>query len=507
MAKKITNNTIPIGKQREAFEPGIRPPNTLNEAQKMMAYNNALLSRAVLAKLQNPNAHNIDYECGYPSVINIADYKAMYDRDGISARVVNIWPEECWVVEPDIYEDEDVNAETDFEKAWNALAKEKSLMEIMNRADEMSGIGRFGLIILGLGDGLTLEQPVANSNRRGVFNQLEETKLKKLLYVKVADESAVTIAKRETDTKNPRYGMPVMYNVIFDNGEDASESKTVHWTRCIHIADNRKSSDIFGVPRMKNVYNRLLDIKKILSSSGEMFYKGGFPGYSFETQPDLIDQTVDEASLKAQVEQYMNGLRRYMSTKGMTVKSLTPQVADPSQHLDSQMKNLAVSLKVPWRIFLGTEEAKIAGSQDSKAWNKRLARRQNTYLTPKIIRPLVDRLIAVGVLPQPVEYFVDWADLDALSDNEKADIAVKRTQALAAYISGGCDALVPPQEYFTKFLDMSMEEAEAIIAAAEDYEPIVDPNEEAEAEIAAAKKLPAAGGKNKNPVGNKKRRK
>ena len=61
----------------------------------------------------------------------------------------------------------------------------------------------------------------------------------------------------------------------------------VHWTRILHVADNRKTSEIFGMPRLHVVYNNVLEIKKITGSSGEMFYKGAYPGYAIEAVDDV----------------------------------------------------------------------------------------------------------------------------------------------------------------------------------------------------------------------------
>ena len=48
-------------------------------------------------------------------------------------------------------------------------------------------------------------------------------------------------------------------------------------------------------------------------------------------------------------------------------------------------------------------------AQDAQAGAKE---RQEGYLTPFVIRPFVDRLIALGVLPTPEEgYIVFWPDL------------------------------------------------------------------------------------------------
>ena len=292
---------------------------------------------------------------------------------------------------------------------------------------------------------------------------------------------------KEADVNSPRFGFPTMYTMEFE-GTASSETqvtKEVHWTRVIHIADGRESSEINGTPRMQPVYNRLLDLRKILGGSGEMFWKGGFPGLSFESESEPGDTAIDFDSLKTQMDSYMNGMQRYLATEGMTVKSLAPQVASPKEHVETNMRNIAISMGVPYRIFLGTEEAKLASAQDMRTWNKRIAARQTNYVSPYIIKPFVDRMIIFGILPEPTEYTVDWPDLNAPTDEDKATVAKILTEAISKYVAGGVDALIPPMEFLTTILGMSQEEVEAIETAAfgwigleeddEPVEPVLDP--------------------------------
>jgi hypothetical protein len=212
-----------------------------------------------------------------------------------------------------------------------------------------------------------------------------------------------------------------------------------------------------------------LDLKKIVSGSGEMFWKGGFPGLSLETHPSIENAVIDEEGIKKQVDDYQNGLQRYLALSGMAAKSLTPQVADPGGHVDVQIKLIAAALGVPWRVFVGSEQAQLASEQDTRAWNKRLTRRRNEYVTPFVVLPLIDRLQAFGVLPmvsEKNEVHVEWPDLHNPSEDEKAGVTEKKTNALAKYVQGGVDTLIPPFHYLTLILGMSDDEAQAVIDAA-----------------------------------------
>ncbi len=432
---------------------------------------NAMLSRsAFYNQMMDGQNRDIDQECGYPKAITNEQYRAFYDREGVAARVVSCMPEETWAVMPKVKENEE-DTETAFEAAWNELEEAEHLFHFLQRGDELSGIGRFGILLMGFDDGLELKEPVVGSEE----GQSARTGAK-LIYLKVFDESCVTVKAWEREGKNARYGLPTMYAIQYqDRAADGTDSNTlgadVHWSRVLHIADERKMSEVYGTPRMKKVFNRLMDIRKVLSASGEMYWRGGFPGFSFEVNPDLVKAgaEIDATAMREEFQNYANGLQRYMALTGVTAKSLSVQVTDPTPHVAAHLKAVALALSIPFRILFGSEQAQLASSQDSKTWNKRLRKRQEMYVSPMIIRPFVDRLVAVGVLPEPKQVIIDWPDLDTPSDQEQAQVGVTRTDALVKYVGGGADVLIAPASFMRHVLGMDQAVVDAILEEAEEY--------------------------------------
>lgn len=519
--------------------------------------NNTVTSRAAFVQFMLDQLHDIDKECGYPITISAEEYKRMYEREGIAARVVSIYPTETWAVEPEIYDSEDQDLSTPFEEAWLYVNKKHSMLEKFSRLDEICGIGHYGIFLMGIDDGLPLDQPVAgveeklkamfekelirkkqnadpkqkllegpakkplsdvtaeddeeipgDPKKKLKFNaasKLQKVKgnaaaeqddiesspaetdtgltkedgkpKRRLLFVTPFDETQAQISAIVTDPKNWRYGKPEYYNLTFFSPNDytgvyavPSENQTkVHWTRVVHVADNCKSNEIFGTPRMKKVYNRLLDIRKMLGGAAEMFWKGGFPGYAFEVPPEINDQVeLDREGLAKEVDLFMNTLKKYMALQGVSAKVLQGTIADPQNHLDVHILAICIALEVPKRVFMGTEEAKIASIEDATAWLNRVKSRQQKQVTPRLIRPTIDLLIAYGILPEPEEYFVDWNDLHTSSDADKASVAAQLTTAIVQYVSGGGDSLLAPLEFLTLILQMDREVAIAALQAAEE---------------------------------------
>lgn len=452
--------------------------NRTQDGLQDMVYNEAHFRRN-LYKMFLDRRRNIEKECGYPDTAELdADFfKKLYEREPLAARVVDLFPKGCWQTPPHLFETKDVDEDTEFEKAWVELGKNLNgpgffkeeggagnpIWEMLERVDRLSGIGTYGVILLGL-DG-ELDAPV---------ELMEGGDAKRdLLFMRALDETMAEIAERESDTNSPRFGLPISYNITIEQSGSQSvsskvqstQTKRVHWSRVIHIADNLENSHVFGAPRMRTVHNRLYDLYKVYGGSAEMYWLAAFFGISFETHPQVGPEVkLDIPAMRKQIENYQNTLQRWLAMPGMTAKTLAPQVSDPTAHIDVQLEAICIYLGVPKRIFLGSERGELSSSQDARAWYAVLKHRQNSYVTPRIIVPFVDRLIQVGVLPVPDSYGVKWTDIAILTEAERAEVASKQTDTMAKYISGNVEAIMDPLDFYVQVMDYTDEEAITIIA-------------------------------------------
>lgn len=501
---------------------------------------------------------DLEEEFGHPKTLDASDYWEKFERGDIADRIVSLYPEECFKTSPLVYETED-EEETPFELEWNAIDDELGLTSFLLRADKISGVGRYGVIVLGLDDGKQLHEAVPGFPEPKIPKPGEtpqpppdseaEQPQRRLLYLRVFDESVVKIVQLENNPANPRFGQPILYEIEFwqesiNNSAEAaltpvpqqataapllspnSSTKTsfkVHWQRVIHLADNRLRDEIYGTPRLKKTFDRVLDLHKIAGSSAEMYYKGAFMGIALEQNEtdEPIEMTPEEKeATKKEMEEYYEGLKRYISLNGMKANPLAPQVADPGPAAELQIRLIAMAMACPWRVFMGSEQAQLASGQDMKEWNQRLEKRRTEYVNPKVIRPFVDRLIILKVLPFPKgktkpkpkapqgeegqqdrepqsqpqpqriarpdrpQYLIFWEPLGAPSELEQADVAVKKTDAMAKYVAGSVDQLIDPPHYMELVMGFSKEETDAIMDEVGDR--LIETDPEAEAEQAAA---------------------
>jgi hypothetical protein len=468
-----------------------------------LAVNEYFAARTRLMNWMADPRRNLDHEFGWPEggVVDTRAYQEMHDTSAIASRVTRIWPRECWQVQPSIYEDEDADVLTPFEEAWEEVGRwlrgGESAYEdadegghpalgYMARLDEQSGIGSYGVLLLGLDDGRALSEPA----------DLDAAGGRKLLYLRVFPESLASVAEFESDEGSPRFGQPTAYRLTFNDPHQSRPGMgvsgtlgLVHWTRILHVADNLEGSEVFGVSRMRAVYNHLLDLRKLYGASAEMYYRGAFGGLSLETtQPDV---EIDRPSLKTMMEERNNGLQRDLLLENMTAKSLAPQVVDPTPQIMAHLQAICVALEVPMRIFMGSERGELASSDDRKDMANKARGRRRRHCSPRIVVPFVDRLIALGVLPRPERYCVWWPDAEAQGETEQADVALKRTQALAQYVQSGAEAVMSPAAYLSRVQGWTEDEAAAVV---EEAAGLLEEAEEEAAALAAevAAALPVA---------------
>lgn len=419
----------------------------------------------------NPPNRDIDLECGYKQTPTVEDFKEIYRRGDIGKTVIDIWADECWAAYPEIYETEDAE-DTPWEKAWAELAKRTNPWHYLHRVDRMSGIGRYGVLFLGLDDGADFAEPASTYNRDGT--RRANARNSNLMYIRAFGEDTATVDSFEENKGNPRYGQPTFYSINFANPQSLKgvpsgsgfpfKTDKVHWTRVVHVADNCGDSEIFGAPRAECVFNRLMDVRKVAGSSAEMFYKGGFPGYQYKTLPDLIGgEQLTKEEVRDEVEAYQNGLQRFLTAINGEWASLAPQVADPSKNLIQQLTLISAAIRVPLRILLGTESGHLASTQDAGTWKERLRGRQLNYLEPRVVRPFVDRLMDLGALPRTENYFISWRDLKTLGDKDQAEVGLKKTQAFMQYVSGKVYLILPPRLFMTHVIGLTDAQAAAVI--------------------------------------------
>lgn len=425
---------------------------------KKLAVYSELINRAALAArlgYQYGGDRDVYQALGYPDTISYSDYAARYGRQDIARAIINRPVSYTWKGQFRITEAGD-DEETKFEKEWMDLYQRLGLKNKFVRLDKLSSIGNYGVLLLGFDD-------VRNKND---YEKPIEGGGHKLFYVKPLGEGNAQVANYETRTAEERYGLPKIYDIhIQQPGYSANVSTLkAHYSRVIHIVPELMESEIEGEPVLRSVWNRLIDLEKLVGASAEMFWRGARPGYIGKLPPDKGLDTDTEDALQDRMDEFDHNLRRWLLTD-MDVQPLASQVSNPKDHVDVQIQMISAITGIPKRILTGSERGELSSEQDLTSWYSMIQMRREEHAEPNIIRPFVDKMIEYGVLsePQTGEYAVEWEDLFAASDKEQAEIGKTRATALKEYTTNPIsEDTIPPEAFMKYFLGLDETQIELI---------------------------------------------
>lgn len=401
-------------------------------------------------------ARDIYRTAGYPPVLSVTDYLGRYQRDALAYRIVTAGPDDTWR-EPFSMLDgsnmEDGLSDTPFVKAWNKFVQfdtlegdllddsRRSLWHYFFDVDRQCGIGQYAVMLLGFAD-------VAPGDAQGFLLPLQPGGGGKLLYIHVANEYNSRILQEDLvrDPNNARFGLPEFYRMDFNDGFG---QRRIHFSRCIHVAEN---GVLFGKPRLEAVYNRLIDIEKLLAASGEA-------GWRSITRKIIISTRdgyqLSESTVSAdKVNDMIHGLRDVVELEGMDVNVVSGESIDPTGSIDNQLNMISAGTDIPKRILIGSERGQLASTQDEKHWNDNIEARRTQFVEPTIVRPFIKRMIYAGLLPMPSSgaYMLDWPSLFKTTDAEQSTTFLQYAQGISYLKDPGVERIVKQPELVKYFI-------------------------------------------------------
>lgn len=388
----------------------------------------------------------------YKPVLHYDDYLRAYERQGIAKRIIDATVDFTWKQLPNVIdEEEDANEDvkinnktrnavkksseqlTEFEQGIYALQTNFPLLKLCKKADRLSCLGRFSLIVIGTK--VKDNNPDNKSNLNDPSRELPAGEsINELSYIRVFSEKEVMINRWEEDRSNPRYGLPTEYTVTLKNGDKQATPYQVHWSRCIHIAEDVLDNDVYGIPKLEPVFNYLQDLLKVVGGSAEMFWLGAYQGLVFNVKEGYELGETEAIALENEIQNYVDKLQRFMKTRGVDVESLSTPTADPNGNFDVIIKLISGSSSIPVRILIGAENGVYAGSTDQDTFFSYINSRRKEFADEVILRPFIDRLVDYGYIKKASnnEYYLRWEPLFEESKTEQLQNGLTQINILKA---------------------------------------------------------------------------
>jgi len=423
---------------------------------EMQVNESTLVARNALANLMGmsfDNQRDLYQTLGYPKEVGYFDFLARYKRQDIAKAIIKRPVQATWAGQIQVSEYGHAK-DTAFEKEWDRMEKRLKLKAGFSRLDRLTCLGHYGVLLIGYSD---------TGNREDFAKPVKKGGSLTVNYIKPIGEGNAQVQAWEDDTKSPRFGMPKTYsiNVKGITGANSSQTLLVHYTRALHVSWDLLEDETQGSPVMECVFNRLMDIEKLVGGSAEMYWRGARPGFQGKVDPEYTMGPDTEKKMQDDISEYEHNLRRFFIQEGIELKSLAPQISDPTNHLNIQIQMISAETGIPQRILMGSEQGELASGQDANLWKTTIQDRRTEQIEVHIIRPFVDAMIHYGILPTPQteDYMIKWSDLFAPSEKERAETGKTRSAAIQSYLQNPMGIeVIPPDVFIEFFLGLTTEQ-------------------------------------------------
>jgi len=401
-----------------------------------------MMTRLGMGRLMGglPGRRDYDTVFGWDTILNMQRMRWMYNRGGIASRVVDAYPDAIWGRPPRLWSD----TNTDWEAQFASWAKAQNLWSVLNRADKLAGLGEYAIMLIGApGD-----------------PQTPLTRASKVLYLQPYGQEYAQIAQYDANPQSPTFGRPLYYRIYPEGagvtGRDGTgtsntgpvrQSFLLHSSRVLHIAQGNLEDEVFGRPRLAPVWNYLCDLIKVVGSSSESYWIMANRGMQVDVDKDMSFTADDQAALEQEVDEYFEGFRRFMRTKGVKMNAMTGQVADPSAPFDVLVTLIAGTSKIPQRILTGSEVGSLASTQDKGNWAERVEEERTNQTEPKVLLPLLNKLVALKAIPDPgAALNILWPDAYRMNPLERGQTAAQTARTAANLYKSMGQVIIKPQQ-------------------------------------------------------------
>jgi len=379
-------------------------------------------------------------ELGYANEVSFEAAMQKYKRQGIVSRIVNTYPDAVWS-QPPIYIgneklDEALNGlfelggkDNKKKKIKDGLAQTVGIYHYINRAERLAGLGKYSVMVLGFDDvkdTRSMARPVGGKPGPKPKGGNKTN----LIYVQVYGYSSCKITKFTEDPSDENFGLPEIYTVQVKTSGGPRNAKgiDVHHTRILHIAEGLLDDEVEGYPIIERVYNELDDIIKVAGGGAEAAWQAFYKGLQFDLDKDMQFTEDDREKMVDEIEKYSHGLQRHIRTRGININELGADNIDPTGAFNVVVSLISTATGIPQRVFIGSEQGKLASEQDRSNLASRVRERRELHSEPRVLRPLISKLQFAGAVPNGA-FEIDWPDPFNLSPLERGQTSAQQARS------------------------------------------------------------------------------
>jgi len=355
--------------------------------------------------------HNVYCDFGYPGELDFFNFWNMFRRFGVAGAVINIPPNLSWLSPPM------VKGSDQFDKELTLLIKSTNLWNRLKGLDKRQRVGEYAGLFVQVKDGKKPEEPVENLGGVGSISNL------KPIY-----EGQLDVLKTEQDVTKEGYGQPSMYQFqpgsVGSKNPDENSTINIHPSRIIIAAEGADDGSIYGISALENIFNDLMDLRKISGAGGEGFYQNTRSAPMIEVD-DKFQTPKGKAKeeLEQQIDDFLGKWQKKFVSKGMKFVYPNIKLDNPKDFAENSWNNISAGSGISSSELRGSQTGVLAGDKDNKSTMLMVQSRRENFLT-EMVTDFIDWCILHKVLPSS-PYEVEWDDMTASSDSDKLDLADK----------------------------------------------------------------------------------
>lgn len=245
----------------------------------------------------------------------------------------------------------------------------------------------------------------------------------------------------------PEMGLPKFYTITADS--PALPLKKIHHSRCLRLEGirlpywQRVMENMWGISVLERLYDRMIAFDSATTGAAQLVYKSYLRTFKVENLREIA--AAGGPALQG-LTQYVNMMARFQSVEGITMIDMKDEFVTDTHGaftgLDQVIRQLGEqlsgALQIPLVRLFGQSPGGIGSDGESalRTYYDNVKNQQKARLGVPVTR--IYRAVAASEgIKLPDGFSVDFRSLWQLTDTEKADIAVKVSDAITRVDGAG----------------------------------------------------------------------
>lgn len=362
---------------------------------------------------------------GKATLLDDGTLTEMYMGDGLASRIVNVVAQDStreWVYLPDEKQRETINP------VLETLNAEEKFCDALTWSRLYGG----SIIIMGLLDGRTVDQPLNEKAIRGIE------------YLKVIDRTCILIPESEydTDINSPTFGKILKFKVRYMI-QNVQYDMMIHHTRVVEFHNDAvpmgrfygmtEDTRYFGISSLQIVFESLANLGSIVQSTASVLQNFTSTTLKFRGLAQLLAADANgtaEIGLRKRLNAVMATQSVFNCTvidQEETVEHHYTSLAGIPETMDRYMLLLSGATSIPVTRLFGKSPSGLGANSenDTRNYYDLIEASQRIKLLPPL-RRLIKLIALIKGIQEEVP--IEFNSLYQLSEEEKAKIAFLEAQ-------------------------------------------------------------------------------